>query len=36
MSKLKLYLKNSLLSSIVIISFAATSREIEEVVVTST
>ena len=36
MSKLKLYLKNSLLSSIVIISFAATSQEIEEVVVTST
>ena len=36
MSKLKLYLKNSLLSSIVIISFAVTSQEIEEVVVTST
>jgi outer membrane receptor protein involved in Fe transport len=36
MSKLEQYLKNSLLFSIVFISFAASSQEIEEVVVTAT
>ena len=36
MSKLSVLLKNAVLSSIVFLSFAVTSQEIEEVVVTAT
>jgi iron complex outermembrane receptor protein len=36
MSKLNVFLRNSILSSVVIISFAVTAQEIEEVVVTAT
>jgi hypothetical protein len=36
MSKLSVLLRNAILSSVVIISFAVTAQEIEEVVVTAT
>ena len=36
MSKLSVLLRNAILSSVVIISFAVTAQEVEEVVVTAT